>query len=136
MFDWIRRKNKKHRPGIIPGDHESEGIVVKPVDLKPGTDADVSFTISAEEGKPIKRRVSYSPSGDRLKQRRQNMRSKFKTVVRIDRVLPDKTKEHYKSITIDCHPLSVWKALRQGAFNVLKMDLEKLRARRKRKGGR
>jgi len=55
-----------------------------------------------------------------------------KTVVE----LRDENRKHYKTITIHRSPLGVWKALVQGSFSVLGIDLKALRSQRKRKGGK
>lgn len=63
-------------------------------------------------------------------------KKRVKTTVRIDKVSPDGTKSHYKSITIDAPPIKVWKALCSGGHEILGKDLDQLRSRRKRPGGR
>lgn len=48
----------------------------------------------------------------------------------------DGTKKHYKSINLPYHAKDVWGALAHGAGALLGIDLDELRSRRKRKGGR
>ena len=62
--------------------------------------------------------------------------TKAKTVIDIYRVKEDKQKEHYKSITLPCGALSVWKALVYGMQSVKNLDIDALRSTRLRKGGK
>ena len=63
------------------------------------------------------------------------VRKRIKTQIRMDEIRTDRTKKHYKSVTLTCKPKYAWKALANGSFEVLDVDLETLRAQRKRKGG-
>lgn len=62
--------------------------------------------------------------------------TKANTVVNIYRIKGRHDKKHYKSITIPRGGLTVWKALVHGMMSTCGVDIEKLRAQRKRKGGK
>ena len=63
------------------------------------------------------------------------MLGKKKTIVNIYELSGTK-KKHFRSVTIDNKASKVWKALKDGCWSVLETDLEELRSRRVRKGGR
>ena len=59
----------------------------------------------------------------------------MKTMVRIFKIVKGKRK-YFRSIVLPASPLKVWKALDNGCWDVLGIDIRELRAIRKRKGGR
>ena len=60
---------------------------------------------------------------------------KAKTVIDIYRLKGPGEKEHYKRITLPRGALTVWKALVNGMMSISGIDIDSLRAQRKRKGG-
>lgn len=61
---------------------------------------------------------------------------KSKTIVALWKLDEDGGKTHYKSVTVPFSGLSVWKALKNGIFALFGLDLEALRSRRLRRGGK
>jgi len=59
----------------------------------------------------------------------------MKTIVRILTVKKGKRK-YWRSITLEASPIKVWKALENGCWDVLDIDIRKIRAERLRKGGK
>ena len=62
---------------------------------------------------------------------------KVRTIIELWKVSPKKEKkEFFRSIRIEANPVKVWRAIEDGVYSELGIDLEELRAVRKRKGGR
>ena len=62
-------------------------------------------------------------------------RKKKKTMIELREYVSHGNRSHYKTITVDVAPVTAWRAIKSG-FLAIGMDLEKLRAERKRKGGK
>lgn len=61
--------------------------------------------------------------------------TKAKSVIEIHRI-KNGEREYYKGITVHVGSLTMWKALVNGMKNTTGIDIESLRSRRKRKGGK
>ena len=59
----------------------------------------------------------------------------MKTYIRIDE-FDGKKKKHYKSVSLNGRGLKAWRALVIGTRSVYNIDLNALRSKRKRRGGR
>ena len=62
--------------------------------------------------------------------------SKTKSIVRVLKVTSDGEKKHFREISLPIGPLSAWKSVAYGVISTKGIDILKLRAQRKRKGGK
>jgi len=59
-----------------------------------------------------------------------------KTIIRVLKMDKEGHRKYYKEITLNVSALNAWKAIVHGFQSIANLDIGKLRAERKRKGGR